>query len=137
MNYQINEVDHNKLDYVLGGGPSLELQNVRKLVRAGVDINARNQWGCTVLMTTVIADPYGDHDGPEYMIRAIEVLLKNGADVDLRNRDGMTAYDFCFQLQGPNYRDSVGGCPRDYWRPGTFEVIDELLVLLTPGVRSA
>ena len=63
------------------------------LLEAGADVNAKNQFNETALMTTLIG-------GDEPLI--ITTLLKNGADKEVKSSDGETAADIAHRLHRGN-----------------------------------
>lgn len=62
---------------------------LRMFLSQGVDVNAYNAFGNTVLMEFVMNFHY--EDGAEQPLSILEILLQHGASVNARNRDGDTA----------------------------------------------
>lgn len=56
---------------------------VKLLVTAGADVNARNGFGYTVLIDSLLRPPYEYRDDTEAYRKCIRYLLKNGADPHL------------------------------------------------------
>ena len=61
------------------------IENVRRLIAEGADVNAADSSGWTALMYAAAA-----YSGAS----AIEALLKAGADASLRDRQGRQAFQF-------------------------------------------
>lgn len=56
---------------------------VKKLVRSGADVNARDDYGRTAVMLAILRNKF----------EAVKYLAENNADLNLRESDGLTALD--------------------------------------------
>lgn len=81
--------DCNLLGLICGHLLHLRHSLLRMFLSQGVDVNAYNAFGNTVLMEFVMNFHY--EDGTEQPLSILEILLQHGASVNARNRDGETA----------------------------------------------
>ncbi len=95
-----------------------DLPILEKLVKAGIDVNHRDNDGCTKLYHLV--RDFGDKsemgdDGevkrkPEYFelaLKFIDLLLKNGADPDIKNNYDTSASDWIIHRREENLADET------------------------------
>lgn len=68
-----------------------DLQEAKRLIAEGADVNARNPKGTTPLM---YAKTYAFSTGD---IEIIQLLLSNGADAQARDNSGKTAADYTIE----------------------------------------
>ncbi len=68
-----------------------DVESVRRLLKAGADVNARNVNGDTALMLAVWWE-FDNSSGKE----VIDLLLEAGADLDIKDKDGKTVIDYAF-----------------------------------------
>lgn len=76
-----NMIDKSEIDFLLAAAGSGDVDKLRALIRAGVDVNATNEIGYTALMSA----------SRSYRVAAVAYLLKCGASVDNACTDGVTA----------------------------------------------
>lgn len=61
------------------------IENVRTLLKAGVDVNHINKLGWTALLEAIILT-----NGGKKHIEIVKLLIQNGANVNLPDKDGVT-----------------------------------------------
>jgi len=87
--YQM-EKDEKLFDASIEG----QLDIVKLLIKAGADINAKNEYGDTPL---IVASRYNQMD-------IVKLLIKAGADINIKNKGGNTALMIAFRY---GYEDIV------------------------------
>jgi len=86
-------VTKNSLDEQLVAAASKgDGEAVKKLVEAGANVNARDQYGRTALMLAAQAG------AKSYKTDVIKLLLDRGADVKLRDAGGWTAFEYAMPV---------------------------------------
>ena len=72
---------------LIGAAEAQDLAKVRRLIAAGADVNASDEFGVTALHLAVRYAYEGEADA----LLIVEALLDAGADIDAQDEDGTTA----------------------------------------------
>uniref|UniRef100_A0A182WLZ9 Uncharacterized protein n=1 Tax=Anopheles minimus TaxID=112268 RepID=A0A182WLZ9_9DIPT len=72
--------------------PNLDV--VERLVKKGVNVNARNDWGRNSLLALVFCFRSAQWNG--HTLKTVELLLDHGAGINMQDNDGNTALHYAF-----------------------------------------
>jgi hypothetical protein len=115
----IDQIVYNESTALHCASEIINFESVKILVKAGADVNKKDENGCTPLMRVVYCNPMGIKKRMPEIIQISKYLVDNGANIYSEDNDGNTAYDVAY-----NRYTKLTINP--------FEVPEELIEIIAP-----